>query len=38
MVYSWAECVFILKRYLTSKLSAAVREAFNNMYPNNEAQ
>jgi hypothetical protein len=29
----WAECVFILEHYFTSKSSAAVREAFSSAYP-----
>jgi hypothetical protein len=36
MVYSLAERVFILEHYFVSKSSAAVREAFSNMYPDKE--
>jgi hypothetical protein len=36
MVYSQAEHVFILEHYLASKSFAAVREAFSNVYPDNE--
>jgi hypothetical protein len=36
MVYSRAECVFILEHYFTSKLFAAIREAFHNAYPDKE--
>jgi hypothetical protein len=36
MVYSRAECVFILEHYFASKLSAGVRETFSNAYPDNE--
>jgi hypothetical protein len=35
-VCSQAQLVFILKHYFTSKLSAAVREAFSNAYPDKE--
>jgi hypothetical protein len=36
IVYSQTECVFILEHYFASKLFAAVREAFSNVYPVNE--
>jgi hypothetical protein len=36
MVYSRAERVFILERYLASKSFAAIREAFSNAYPDKE--
>jgi hypothetical protein len=36
MVYSRAECVFILKNYFASKSFLAVREAFSNAHPDNE--
>jgi hypothetical protein len=36
MVYLRAEHVFILEHYFASKLSAAVREAFSNAYPDKE--
>jgi hypothetical protein len=36
MVYSRAECVFILEHSFASKLTATVREAFNNEYPDKE--
>jgi hypothetical protein len=35
-VYSRAERVFILENYFTSKLFAAVREAFSDVYPDKE--
>lgn len=34
MLYSQARSVFILERYFASKLFAALRGAFNNLYPN----
>jgi hypothetical protein len=37
MVYSRAERVFILEHYFALKPSAAVREAFTNVYPDKEA-
>jgi hypothetical protein len=36
MVYSWAECVFILEHYFAMKLFAVVREAFSYAYPDKE--
>jgi hypothetical protein len=36
IVYSRAELVFILEHYLASKSFAAVREVFNNAYPDKE--
>jgi hypothetical protein len=38
MVYSKAECVFILKHYFASKSFAAVCEAFSNVYPDKKYQ
>jgi hypothetical protein len=38
MVYSRAECVFILEHYFASKSFAAVREGFSNAYPDKEVQ
>jgi hypothetical protein len=35
MVYTQTECVFILEHYFAQS-SAAVREAFNNVYPDKE--
>jgi hypothetical protein len=36
MVYSWAEHVFILKHYFTSKSFAAIHEAISKAYPDKE--
>jgi hypothetical protein len=36
MMYSRAERVFILEHYFALKSFAAVREAFSNVYPDNE--
>jgi hypothetical protein len=38
IVYSQGERVFILKHHFALKSSAAVHEAFSNMYPDKEVQ